>query len=349
MMTGSSRLQSLPVRWPRLLAAVLLLLAGGASHAMAETVADDSGAPQTFALLVGVSTYANLPAILHLDGPRNDVQMWQSLLLGRNVSPDNMVVLADGVEGAALPTRAAIFDAFAELTKAVEAGDNVFILMAGHGSQQPQGALGDKSEADGLDEIFLPFDAGRWSGSAGEVENAIVDDEFGEVIDRLRAKGALVWVVFDACHSGTMDRGGMADGDMTERDRGIEPAALGVPLRDLERGDGDPHEGSMDESGLEAPAGGLVAFYAAQSWERAPEKLFKNERGERAFFGLFSRTLAEIVSDSQPPTFAALIEEVRASYAEQGRDGPNPLAEGSALNEPIFLHDPSAPPRRENS
>ena len=54
---------------------------------------------------------------------------------------------------------------------------------------------------------FLQRHAGRWNGSAGGVENAIVDDEFGAAIDALRAKGAFVWVVFDACHSGTMDRG----------------------------------------------------------------------------------------------------------------------------------------------
>ena len=333
---------------------LVFVLSVGGVPANAETATEDGG-PETHALLVGVSAYANLPAILHLSGPRNDVQMWRALLVSSNVDPENIAVLADGVADAALPTRAAIFDALEELSKTVRPGDNVFVLFAGHGSQQPQGALGDKSEADGLDEIFLPYDAGRWNGAAGAVQNAIVDDELGAAIDRLRSNGAFVWVVFDACHSGTMDRGGPSNGFADERDRGIEPAELGVPLQDLARGDGDPIEGTLDansladERALVPTAGGLVAFYAAESWERAPEKLFKNERGERAFYGLFSRTLAEIMAEGSPPTFAGLIEEVRTAYAAQGRDGPNPLAQGSALDQPVFLGSPASPTRRENS
>jgi len=191
---------------------------------------------------------------------------------------------------------------------------------------------------DGLDEIFLPYDVGRWNGSAGGVENAIVDDEFGTSIDALRATGAFVWVVFDACHSGTMDRGN-PDAQAEERDRGLEPSELGVPLDDLTLGDGDPVEGTMDEDeALSEPLpGALVAFYAAQSWERAPEKIFRNDKGERAFFGLFSRTLADTLAANPDMSFDDLIDAVRVSYADQGRDSPNPLAEGSALDADVFF------------
>lgn len=102
-------------------------------------------------------------------------------------------------------------------------------------------------------------------------------------------------MVFDACHSGTMVRGGAGDGPVEERDRGVEPTVLGVPLQQARPVGGDPLEGTMDASGAEL-AGGLVAFYAAQSWERAPEKLYRDADGHRAFYGLLSRTLADIVA-----------------------------------------------------
>jgi len=297
--------------------------------------AADSGG-DTHALLVGVSEYPNLPSILHLEGPRNDVAMWHDLLLARGVPGAQIAVLADGVDGAELPTRAAILAALDGLAQTVGPSDDVFLLMAGHGSQQLQGAIGDTTEADGLDEIFLPYDAGRWNGQAGMVENAIVDDEFGAAIDALRATGAFVWVVFDACHSGTMDRGADPDTPVEERDRGIEPVVLGVPLDDVVLGAGDLVEGTMDAPADDLP-GGLVAFYAAQSWERAPEKLYRDANGDRAFFGLFSRTLADTLAANPSTTFADLIGAVQAHYVDQGRDGPTPLAQGSALDMAVFF------------
>ncbi|MGF1625515.1 MAG: caspase family protein [Alphaproteobacteria bacterium] len=314
----------------RVLTAVAVLIAAD----MPSNAADDGS--RTHALLVGVSAYQNLPQILHLEGPRNDVAMWRDLLHARGVPEAQIAVLADGVDGADLPTRAAIFAALDTLTQTVGPGDNVFLLLAGHGSQQVQGALGDTTEADGLDEIFLPYDAGRWNGQAGTVENAIVDDEFGWAIDALRAQGAFVWVVFDACHSGTMDRGADPGAPVEERDRGVEPAALGVPLDGLVPGGGDVVEGTMDASAADLP-GGLVAFYAAQSWERAPEKLYRDENGDRAFFGLFSRTLAQTVIAHPSASFADLIGLVQAHYIDQGRSGPTPLAQGSALDLQVFF------------
>jgi hypothetical protein len=327
------------IRYERLAAwamAAALAVGGSVPGSASDIVPGERADASTYALLVGVSTYPSLPEALHLDGPRNDVAMWRDLLSERGVPAGQVRVLADGVDGAELPTRSTILAALAELAERAETGDAVFLLMAGHGSQQLQGAHGDSAEADGLDEIFLPYDVGRWSGSAGAVENAIVDDEFGAAIEAIRAKGAFVWVVFDACHAGTMDRGG-ADGTVEERDRGIEPGVLGVPLEQAVPAGGAATEGSVDLAPAAAGAGGLVAFYAAQSWERAPEKLYRIGGGERAFFGLFSRTLADTLAAGDPGTFADLIGAVQAHYAEQGRDSPNPLAEGSGLDMPLFF------------
>ena len=43
--------------------------------------------------------------------------------------------------------------------------------------------------------------------TVGHVENAIVDDEIRIWVSAIRATGALVWVIVDTCHAGTMTRG----------------------------------------------------------------------------------------------------------------------------------------------
>src|SRR5438552_1964752 len=57
-------------------------------------------------------------------------------------------------------------------------------------------------------------------------ENVIKDDQVGAWLDRLRDKGASVWIVFDCCHAGTMTRG--ATKDAAEVSRTVDPFAFGV-------------------------------------------------------------------------------------------------------------------------
>ena len=94
-----------------------------------------------------------------------------------------------------------------------KAGPDVqlFILLSGHGMQVPipetqTDPLDPKNpEPDGMDEVFLPADAKSWTKDG--LENAIRDDQMGGWLDRMRERGAAVWIVFDCCHSGSMTRG----------------------------------------------------------------------------------------------------------------------------------------------
>jgi hypothetical protein len=159
------------------------------------------------ALLIGVNTYTNLEERWWLKGPSNDVQLVADYLTTNApvpFAPENVTVLTNGDAGGTDPTLGAIRQAFADLTATVEPGDFVYLHFSGHGTQAP--AQDAASELDGLDELFLPSDIGKWSDKVGVVENALVDDEIGQMIDGLRAKGADVWVVFDSCHSGTATR-----------------------------------------------------------------------------------------------------------------------------------------------
>ena len=106
------------------------------------------------------------------------------------------------------PTRDNIEGAFQDLAQAAGPGDQVVILLAGHGSRQPADDDPDDPEPDRYDEIFLPSDVESWNGMLGRVENAIADDELRIWIDAIRSRGASVWLIADACHSGTLVRSG---------------------------------------------------------------------------------------------------------------------------------------------
>ena len=189
---------------------------------------------ENHALLIGASTYPNLKEEFWLKGPANDVALVQTYLTTAApvpFAPENVVVLADGVAGTSAPTLNAIRTAFADLAGKAQAGDFVYLHFSGHGSQAP--AKDPSTELDGLDELFLPVDIGPWNDTVGEVENALVDDEIGQMIDAIRAKGAHVWAVFDSCHSGTATRAAPF-GEEEVRVRQLPPDALGLPAEAME-------------------------------------------------------------------------------------------------------------------
>ena len=113
-------------------------------------------------------------------GPPNDVALMRRVLESEpfKMTSSNIVTLAGWPqEPEQRPTRANIEKAFQRLAEQAGKGDHIFVLMAGHGSQQPANDDPDDPEPDGMDEIFLPADAAGWNGEAGRVENAIVDDD----------------------------------------------------------------------------------------------------------------------------------------------------------------------------
>ena len=196
----------------------LLAPAGWATAALLLGTGWAAAEPQMRALLVGVSDYPKeTVGDLQLAGPKNDVALMIDTLGRIGVPAKNVTVLADGLEATtatrpadAMPTRAAILAALDDLAAKSGPGDFVLVHLSGHGSQQP---IADPSrhavaKADGLEEIFLPIDIGTWEDSVGAVKNALVDHELGRAVTAIRAKGARVWVVIDACHSGTMTRAG---------------------------------------------------------------------------------------------------------------------------------------------
>ncbi|WP_137109930.1 caspase family protein [Rhodobacter sp. SY28-1] len=292
-------------------------------------------ARENYALLIGANQYPALEERWWLRGPANDVQLVAQYLTTEApvaFAEDHVTVLSDGVAGAEAPTLAAIRAAFAELTAEVQPGDFVYLHFSGHGTQAP--ALDPATELDGLDELFLPVDIGPWSDQVGAVENALVDDEIGALIDGLRAKGANVWAVFDSCHSGTATRAVEAGEEV--RVRQLPPDALGIDVDAVEvsRSVGDPRQ-------VEAPfdggsgEGSFVAFFAAQTNEVTPEKNLPKGKPGRKPQGVFTWTLMEVLAEYPNATYGQVGQEVLRRYAVKNLAKSTPLFEGD-LDQVVF-------------
>ena len=292
-------------------------------------------ARENYALLIGANQYPSLEERWWLKGPANDVQLVATYLTTEAPVPfpaDHVIVLSDGVAGAEPPTLAAIRGAFAQLTAEVQPGDFVYLHFSGHGTQAP--AKDPGTELDGLDELFLPVDIGPWSDAVGEVQNALVDDEIGALIDGLRAKGASVWAVFDSCHSGTATRA-VESAEDDVRVRQLPPEALGIDVDSVEV------SRSVDPRAVEAPfdvgasEGSFVAFFAAQTNEVTPEKNLPKGKPGRKPQGVFTWTLMETLAEYPNATYGQIGQEVLRRYAVKNLAKSTPLFEGD-LDQVVF-------------
>jgi hypothetical protein len=306
------------------------------------------------ALLVGVSGYA--PGVGPLEGPRNDIQEMWRLLTERGFSPPSIRVLADGLpddaareaavacaggrEGTGCPTYANITRALEDLATAAASGDYVVVYFSGHGVQVPD--LIRRDEPDGLTEAFVPIDVGRWNPSSRLVANLLTDDAIAAAIEKVRAKGAFVWAIFDTCHAGDMVRGA-ADYAVPRRIRGDALAIPDAAYADARRSRPKMSASQRRRSSLEhLVAGrpeGLAGFYAAQSDQLALEFGFdetdaSGKASERAM-GAFTNSLRQVLAQDPNATYRQLAQQIAEIYGDLGADMPAPYFEGD-LDRPVF-------------
>ena len=295
--------------------------------------------PGKRALLIGCTKYPNLEGRWQLGGPANDVTLLRTLLIDKfGFASGDISCLSEEAGGnERRPTRANIEREFQSLIAQSKPGQQIVILLSGHGHQQPDTSNDPKHdpEPDGLDEVFLPTDVGPWSESVQAIENGLVDDDLGKWLQAIRAGGASVWIIFDACHSGTMIRG-----NDTEKLRRIPPDVL-VPQAVLERAQAkSPARSkgagpSQDESvfGEFGNNAGIVALYAVRPDEVTPElplPLETTDGADSKTYGLLTFALCEVLAGQQSPlTYRDLPERILARYISWGRHFPVPLAEGT--------------------
>lgn len=315
--------------------------------------AEDS--PAKFALLVGCSDYQHLKGA-NLRGPKNDVRELAATLQKEfGFIPGNIKQLvgwaANEKEAALRPTRANILRELDQLAAAAEkagAGTQVVIAFSGHGTRVPlpenQHPFDPKNtEPDGLDEAFVAADAQL---VGGEMQNLILDNELGERLEKIRAQGTHIWAIFDCCHSGTLARGAGPDDD-GEVSRELTPEQLGIAHDVVKQAEAkaaaaraeQPAEQSQVPAELSifdaAPAdtstrGSLVAFYAAQAFEKAPDLACPSTapKIDSNYFGLLTySTLQTLLRErsGKKLTYRELGQTIIGRYrAERGTRGPTP-------------------------
>jgi hypothetical protein len=310
-----------------------------------------------YALLVGCTKYYN-HAAWELQGPANDVKLLRQVLVDHFGFDDKhadqyVVTLAEGSDDRHRPTKANIQREFDRLASQAGADDQVVILLSGHGSRQPEHDSSDPEDhkLDGLDEMFLPADTEKWDDAKQSVTNVILDHELHHWVDRITDTGAHVWVIVDACHSGTMLRGNDA-----EKIRQVPPESMLVPREALikareqarQRAEAAP---AITAAAADQPApksGGhmknQVGLYAAQAAEPAPEMPLPDGAEDARPQGLLTYTLCQLLTpkaDGQRPamTYRELGERIRQQYAALGRTAPTPLVEGDLDREVLGMKE----------
>lgn len=285
------------------------------------------------ALIIACSEFPLAPNVSPLPGAANDAIRFKQLLTTEKFAFDEVESLVGWqADSDSNPTAENIAAAFERLIAVTKSGDQVFILMSGHGLQvkplaTTSNTLGAVEEPDGLDEAFLAADYGP------EVK-VVRDDQIGEWLSQLRARKAHTWIVFDCCHSGSLTRGD--DDENQKRIFTLDTEAIreAPPAKSKS----DPDTGFLDlvthrrEEKSEASEGSMVALFAAQNFETTPEvtrptgaeKVPANRRG------LLSFHLEYLLHNaSGQTTYRDLENALAARYAaERGMGAPNPYFEG---------------------
>ncbi|WP_127754797.1 caspase family protein [Devosia sp. 1566] len=253
---------------------------------------------ERYAVLIGVADYE---AMDDLNGPGNDVELMLSVL--PHLQYSNVQVLTDApIDGARRPSLENIENVFEVTLTAIKPGDSVMIYMSGHGTR-----VSDENadEGDGFDETFLPIDAHY--NNRGGIANALLDDDIGTFLDAIRSRGVDVWLIMDSCFSAS----GARAPDPRLRGKDVPPA-------------GEPARVSMTEttstSELGEDAGYLVAFYAAQAYERAWEYNFgPGPDGAPVWHGIFTTKLVDrLKHGSAGVSYQQLYEGVLMDMADSG-------------------------------
>lgn len=346
------------------------LLAATALAVLGTGFAAPAWARTNYAVLMAVTAYPNLPPKNALIGPNHDANLVRDYLTTRapiKFEPANVTLLADGLDGAASsPTREHILATLKTIADEAQRDDFVYLHYSGHGSQQP--TLTPETESDGLDEILLPADTSPWDAEARRLPNALLDDEIGVALDAIRDKGAFVWIVVDACNSGSVTRAAEINAADAEADRKLDPTdpdGLAIPqsampaagtataaapatgertsgLDLVEAGERAVQLTGSDQSQTSAESiakGGMVAFFAAQTIETTPEMPLPKGVDGAERFGLFTFTIFSKLAENPDMTYRQLGHSVLQQYAADARQRPTPIFEGE-LDARVFGSEP---------
>ena len=289
------------------------------------------GIAETFrAVLIGVSDYdPALQAVApRLEGPGHDVALIYETLRHKGVPDAAITVLSDRPDlldrdKVSAPTRRNILGALESEIRNAAQVSGILIYFAGHGAQMPRVGGADQVEPDGLDEVLLPSDFARaGTGSASQYVNHITDDEIGDLLDRMIGAGATVWLVADACHSGTLRRSAGQNAVARFADLGFGATPVATRIAPIAR----------------AESGGFVGFYGAQAGELA----YEVPVGDKVH-GILSLSLAKAIRAGEAARFSDLARQVSRDLWRHGQGRASPAFAGNLGARHFFATDASDP------
>ena len=283
----------------------------------------ERSAPTHWALLIGVSDYIhfNDEEGGDLPGAEHDALGMRDYFVMHQRFPEENVRLLLNHDA----TKAAIEEEVTGwLAGSVQAGDNVVIFFAGHGSQ-----MWDESgdEDDGLDETIAPADV-----LPNSTDNDISDDEFNRWLGTLSTDNVVV--ILDNCNSGTGTR------DVTPFSRG---RLLARDINDIERPAGVTRRalpGQEDDTGFDAGETRVLELAAAQPCQVAVDAYFPAAAGTEAFYGGAFSTflLQELWKAPADATYEEAFESAHeALKRNRFQQDPYISAEISLKDMPLFF------------
>ncbi|HEY9661822.1 MAG TPA: caspase family protein, partial [Allocoleopsis sp.] len=172
--------------------------------------------PTIHALLIGIDHYKPNRLYKSLKGAVRDINLVETFLKTGKLQipperirrltaphPEDTVLLEARSDQEQNPTYENIVNAFKDVTKTAEPGEQVYIHYSGHGGRAttvyPNLKQGSGEQND---EAIVSMDIGDT-----EVGRYLRDVEMTTLLKRMTDKGLIVTVVLDSCHSGGATRG----------------------------------------------------------------------------------------------------------------------------------------------
>jgi len=191
-----------------------------------------------YSLHVGINEFADPGAALR--GCINDVINGRQILMNNGWVPENIRMVCD-----ARATRLNQFQRLDWLTKVAVPGDKVCIQWSCHGTQVVD-RDGDEVE-DRQDECLCSYDfpylwdsptsapdAAACQALLGEVPKPEICDDNLAIFLRNFQKGVYVFLIADACHSGSIDRGIKPPGSKPNHPKFVSPP-IDIEMRGRDR------------------------------------------------------------------------------------------------------------------
>ena len=266
--------------------------------------------PNKIALIVAVAKYPVNSGWGELSS-LNDVKLIKDALLRQGFKEQNITVIAD--KQATLAGISAAFDQY--LIQKAQLGDIAVFHFSGHG-QQIEDDNGD--EGDGLDESIIPYDAPAEyrPGPDKHFRDDLLGQKLSQLRTKLGEKGNLL-VIIDACHSGTMTRGG-------GRTRGTSQVYASPAFKTKQgkvRTLSDNAYNIINESKGLAP---MACYFASSPQEQNQEAVLPDGTGTGSLSLAFSRALAKADKNT---SYRGLFDNIKVEMSSLVSQ-QTPLAEG---------------------